>query len=359
MLETVLTAISDTTVVTTNNTSSSSSSSCNDGICCFGKVDAESASATELTELYGVVMVPTVLLLTGTKVYERLEGEDLADPSALTLAVQRLAAVSNDSADTTAAAATAAATTTTTTTTINNTAATRITTSPKDALHSRLAKLVRMDTVVIFIKGSPSQPRCGFSRQAVELLAEHKVPYASFDILEDNDVRQGLKEYSDWPTYPQIYVRGELMGGLDILKETASDGNLLEDWDIADLVVTQQDTNKNNNNNNESLDDRLAALVKRHPIMLFMKGLPSNPRCGFSRQTVELLDSQTTAGGGEVSYDAFDILSDEEVRQGLKAYSDWPTYPQLYVNGELVGGLDILRELHESGDLEDVLRGAA
>mmetsp|Transcript_880 Transcript_880/g.1950 ORF Transcript_880/g.1950 Transcript_880/m.1950 type:complete len:86 (-) Transcript_880:1361-1618(-) len=82
-----------------------------------------------------------------------------------------------------------------------------------------------------------------------------------------------------------------------------------------------------------------------------MKGIPSAPRCGFSRQIVEILDSFG------VSYDAFNILEDEEVRQGLKEFSDWPTFPQLYVEGDLVGGLDIVKEMEESGDLKDLLTG--
>ena len=85
--------------------------------------------------------------------------------------------------------------------------------------------------------------------------------------------------------------------------------------------------------------------------MLFLKGVPSAPRCGFSRQIVEMLDSI------DASYGAFDILQDEEVRQGLKEYSDWPTYPQLYVDGELVGGLDIVKEMVEDGELEGLLKG--
>ncbi|MEM7139351.1 MAG: glutaredoxin family protein, partial [Myxococcota bacterium] len=77
-----------------------------------------------------------------------------------------------------------------------------------------------------------------------------------------------------------------------------------------------------------------------------MKGLPSEPKCGFSRQMCELLDGY--------EYDAFNILQDDEVRQGLKKYSDWPTFPQLYVDGDLVGGLDICQEMKESGDLQDL-----
>ena len=76
--------------------------------------------------------------------------------------------------------------------------------------------------------------------------------------------------------------------------------------------------------------------------MLFMKGSPETPKCGFSRSIVELLRK------GGVAFSSFDILTDEEVRAGLKTFSDWPTYPQLYVKGKLVGGLDILREMANS-----------
>jgi Grx4 family monothiol glutaredoxin len=87
----------------------------------------------------------------------------------------------------------------------------------------------------------------------------------------------------------------------------------------------------------EDLMKRLAELVKAAPVMLFMKGTPSAPQCGFSRQTVSVLREKG------VRYGFFNILADDEVRQGLKEYADWPTFPQLWVDGELVGGLDIVR----------------
>ena len=141
------------------------------------------------------------------------------------------------------------------------------------------------------------------------------------------------------------------MGGLDILKETAAEGSLKDDWEIADLIETAANNSKLASQDTEdSLDDRLGKLVNRHTVMLFMKGLPSNPQCGFSRQIVDILDETG------VSYDAFNIFEDDEVRQGLKEFSDWPTYPQLYHKGELLGGLDIVRELKESGELEEMLQ---
>ncbi|KIW91706.1 Grx4 family monothiol glutaredoxin [Cladophialophora bantiana CBS 173.52] len=98
----------------------------------------------------------------------------------------------------------------------------------------------------------------------------------------------------------------------------------------------------------EELNDRLAKLVKAAPVMLFMKGTPSAPQCGFSRQLVSILrENQVKYGQGAKGlrkYRFFNILADNDVREGLKVFSDWPTFPQLYTNGELVGGLDIVRE---------------
>lgn len=96
----------------------------------------------------------------------------------------------------------------------------------KETFKTYLKKLTTRAPVMIFMKGNPKSPRCGFSRQLVELLAKHNIVYESFDILQDEEVRQGLKEYSDWPTFPQIYVKGEFIGGLDILKQMEDSGEL-------------------------------------------------------------------------------------------------------------------------------------
>lgn len=107
----------------------------------------------------------------------------------------------------------------------------------------------------------------------------------------------------------------------------ASDPKTAPDYSSGD-----HDTSKEK----EELNQRLSELVKAAPVMLFMKGTPSAPQCGFSRQTVALLREKG------IRYGFFNILADDEVRQGLKEYSEWPTFPQLYVEGELVGGLDIV-----------------
>lgn len=100
-----------------------------------------------------------------------------------------------------------------------------------------------------------------------------------------------------------------------------------------------------------SLNDRLKALINRSKVMIFMKGDRNQPRCGFSKQLIAIINET------KVDYDTFDILTDEEVRQGLKEYSDWPTYPQVYVSGELIGGLDIIKELLANNELITTLNG--
>ena len=95
--------------------------------------------------------------------------------------------------------------------------------------------------------------------------------------------------------------------------------------------------------------ERIKKLVEENPVMLFMKGEPMAPQCGFSARVVQLLE----AVGAR--YKTFDVLRDEEVRQGVKAYADWPTIPQLYVRGEFWGGCDIVEEKFGSGELEKQL----
>lgn len=91
-------------------------------------------------------------------------------------------------------------------------------TSSKEELWSRLGNLVKAAPVMLFMKGTPSSPQCGFSRQLVGILRENGVKYGFFNILADDEVRQGLKEYADWPTFPQLWMGGDLVGGLDIVR---------------------------------------------------------------------------------------------------------------------------------------------
>ena len=102
----------------------------------------------------------------------------------------------------------------------------------------------------------------------------------------------------------------------------------------------------------DDIRTRVEGLIKQSRVMLFMKGSKQFPACGFSNQVIQILKKEG------VEFDTFNILSDGDVRQGLKDYSSWPTYPQLYVGGKFVGGCDIVTEMHDTGELKKILAGS-
>jgi monothiol glutaredoxin len=97
-----------------------------------------------------------------------------------------------------------------------------------------------------------------------------------------------------------------------------------------------------------TVQDRIQQEVSETPVVLFMKGSPVFPQCGFSAAVVQILSQLG------VKFKGIDVLSDPEVRQGIKEFSNWPTIPQLYVKGEFIGGCDIVREMYETGELKEV-----
>ena len=105
---------------------------------------------------------------------------------------------------------------------------------------------------------------------------------------------------------------------------------------------------------NESMTDvhkRIDDIVKSHPVVLFMKGTAQFPQCGFSGRSVQILRACNVGEFATVN-----VLEDEEIRQGIKEYANWPTIPQLYVRGEFIGGSDILMEMYQAGELQTLLR---
>jgi len=278
-----------------------------------GSVSFSELSAEDFPEVSlkaEIAAVPTVLLYRAGKAVGRVDGFKAAELAKL---VQSLAAAPVAKAASAPSA------------------------KPSEDLDVRLGRLVRVHKCMLFMKGRPEEPKCGFSKQTIALLDSlGGVEYGTFDILEDDEVRQGLKKFSNWPTFPQLYLDGELVGGLDILKE------LHEGGELKGMLPSKQ-----------QLEERLKQIINKAPVVVFMKGDPSQPKCGFSNTLMGIL--KETA----IDFQTFDILSDEDVRQGLKKFSNWPTYPQVYVKGEFIGGLDIIKELKEAGELEASLRGEA
>ncbi|CAG8439586.1 10892_t:CDS:10 [Ambispora gerdemannii] len=279
----------------------------------FVKIEAE--KFPEVSESLEIVAVPVFVVLKNGKSAARVEG---ANAPKLSEVVEKYSKIAESTTTLFTGQSTSKAADSSTSSTATS----------KGDLNTRLKTLINSAPVLVFIKGTPSQPRCGFSRQIIDILNENKVKFSSFNILADEEIRQGLKTYSNWPTYPQLYVNGELVGGLDIVKELVALG------EFQSMVPKEKD-----------LNERLQELTTHADVVVFIKGVPNAPRCGFSKQLVNILDQKN------IKYEHFDILTDEEVRQGLKTFANWPTYPMVFHKGELIGGLDIIKELDDTGEL--------
>lgn len=185
----------------------------------FISIDAE--ELPDISDTYEVTAVPFFVLLKNNETQRKISG---ADPKELKDAIDSLIGAS--STQTTGGAASTTTTTSSsqlppaqTTSTPSATASSDTPAEDEEPLHDRLTKLVSAAPVMLFMKGTPAAPQCGFSRQLVAILREKGIRYGFFNILKDDEVRQGLKEFSDWPTFPQLYHKGNLVGGLDIVKE--------------------------------------------------------------------------------------------------------------------------------------------
>jgi monothiol glutaredoxin len=111
--------------------------------------------------------------------------------------------------------------------------------TPMTDAHSVIEKAVKSNDVMLFMKGTPQFPQCGFSSQVVQILDYLGVPFESMNVLADADIRQGIKEYANWPTIPQLYVKGEFVGGCDIVREMFQSGELASHLTDAGIVCSQ------------------------------------------------------------------------------------------------------------------------
>ena len=247
----------------------------------FVAVDAEAHPG--LCETYGVESVPYLLWVMEGSVVQALEGADAPRANALC-----------------------------------RTAHDQLLATPIKSSVS-IQTLANTTSVMVFMAGTPQDPKTPEGSELVRILAEFECIYGSVNVLSDK------KLAADMPDVPLLYISGKRVGGLDVVQQLVASGNLK-------AMIPAEDP----------LNVRLEKLINLAPLMLFIKGTPQTPKCGFSRTLMQLL--------GDYSFQTFDILEDETVRQGLKAYSEWPTFPQVYVHGELVGGLDIVKEMLASDE---------
>ncbi|KAH7884883.1 glutaredoxin [Phlebopus sp. FC_14] len=175
------------------------------------RVEAE--EQPDITESFDINAVPSFLLIQGHTALGRVEGADAARLTDLIAKHVRTKSTITPLSTTNASSAPPPAEET------------------EEELNARLRELMNQSNVVLFMKGSPDAPRCGFSKRAVALLREQKVEFSHFDILTDESVRQGLKVLNRWPTFPQIIVKGEFVGGLDVVTE------MVENEEFAEIVA--------------------------------------------------------------------------------------------------------------------------
>ncbi|XWS15736.1 hypothetical protein CRYUN_Cryun34aG0027300 [Craigia yunnanensis] len=320
-------------------------------------LQVEAEEQPDISEEYSVSAVPFFVFFKDGKVVDKLEG---ADPSSLANKVAKVAGSINPG-EAAAPASLGMAAGSTVLETIQDFAkengssqmGNQVQPGLSDTLKRRLQQLIDSHLIMLFMKGNPEEPKCGFSRKVVDILKDERVKFGTFDILSDNEVRDGLKKFSNWPTFPQLYCKGELLGGCDIAIAMHESGELKEvfrDHGV-DIIGTEQGVGgiSKPTGLSRNLDSRLRSLINSSPVMLFMKGKPDEPKCGFSNKVVEILKQE------KVDFESFDILLDDEVRQGLKVFSNWSSYPQLYIKGDLIGGSDIVLEMQKSGELKRVL----
>ena len=100
-----------------------------------------------------------------------------------------------------------------------------------DDINTKIKKIINSNNIVLFMKGTPDAPQCGFSMAVSNILKHLKVKFEGINVLESNELRQGIKDYTDWPTIPQLYVKGEFVGGCDIIKEMFENGELKKVFD--------------------------------------------------------------------------------------------------------------------------------
>jgi len=288
----------------------------------FARIDVDTDETYGLTEQLNLTVIPTFLFIREKGEVERVEGPQA---EAVTKRVEALSRVSGS--------------------TIQSKPA--VIPPSIVALRQRVSNLAVASPVMIFIKGTPSAPRCKFSRRLLEILGGAGIAYGSFDILSDEAVRQGLKEYSNWPTYPQVFVSGKLVGGIDIVQELKDGGELGTVFPLPAsapnaAAAVAPDTALSGS---DQAGGQARTLVHLHssPLVLFMKGTPDAPACGFSERAVGILHDAGLRG----RFKFVDVLEDPGVRECVKQMFDWPTFPMLCSMGRFVGGVNALQEMAE------------
>lgn len=258
------------------------------------KANAESAG---LINLYSVQKVPTTVFLVGFTEHSRIEGSCILD------VFSQVESLTSDFSS--------------------------VFETIRNEQYSKLLNIISQHRLVVFIKGTPAAPKSRRSLKMRRILNGYE--YAHFDLDTDPVLAQWLRVYTGAKTFPLYFVDGKLQGSVEELVEHTKTGELFKTL-------------------GQDLNARLGKLTTSSKYMVAMMGSKEEPICGFSKRLIALLDNYG------IDFDSFDISFDSEVCEGLKKFSNWPTYPQVYVEGELIGGYDICCQMHDDGSLREALK---
>lgn len=191
----------------------------------------------------------------------------------------------------------------------------------RERMYAKIKILLEQPGVLLFIKGTPQDPECKFTRQLLEIISGLGIRFRYYDIIADSDIRHWLRHYNSWPTYPQIYIDGKLLGGLDVLKQKI-ETNTLELPAISRVSDPKE---------------RLTHILEEHKAVLFMDGTPNDDNLAeSSKSALEILKNV----GIKVS--VFNLAVDANLREHLATLSSIPAF---YAGKKLVGGIEVLQEL--------------
>eukprot|EP01024_Parvocaulis_polyphysoides_P040127 TRINITY_DN36467_c0_g1_i1.p2 TRINITY_DN36467_c0_g1~~TRINITY_DN36467_c0_g1_i1.p2 ORF type:complete len:341 (-),score=62.72 TRINITY_DN36467_c0_g1_i1:131-1153(-) len=203
-----------------------------------------------------------------------------------------------------------------------------------DKIRKRIIAYLANNPITVFMKGTPKNPKTNFDRRLINVLKLDEIDFWHYDILQDDDFAEGLKEFSHWPVFPQLWVDRELLGGCDVILEMRETGELDQKIQACQQKVANHPKTK------------LNKLLKQNSVILFTKTDSSS----FSTSRV--------ANGLEeegIDFEEVELSGEEDLQKLIKNISSWPVFPQLFVRGQFIGGKDVLLELKSSGELGDAV----
>jgi Grx4 family monothiol glutaredoxin len=201
--------------------------------------------------------------------------------------------------------------------------------SEKKSVFEKIKKILTSFPVIVFIKGSPHDPYCKYSKSFIEILKSTGIRYKSFDIFRDDSLRSYLRLFSGWKTYPQIYISGKIIGGLDVLKDLVEKSEFMK---LIPRECTKEYTKESCLNLIQNNKDK---------ILIFGKGdyFNNKVQCKSSKEAYEILTKFK-----DLQFEIVDVMKDEMLRSVVKEISGYNYYPQLFYQGKFLGGLKFLKD---------------